>query len=227
MEPSTSAENALRSHLQHLASLDWELLQLSQRELPDADAYVYFPGSALIALRDPASGMQAAMVGQRGSTGVYLRQNLKATVLVNGTAWRIRRSALLRAACAIEAARDLLQADHDELIEQMLCALRRTARNEIKQRAAAWLLEATHHSGLDVLRITHDEIAGLLGVRRSGVTLALHEIESAGGARSTRGRIVIRDIDKLRRTSGPAAREGRRPVLHLPEEAVPRSMASS
>jgi DNA-binding transcriptional regulator YhcF (GntR family) len=49
----------------------------------------------------------------------------------------------------------------------------------------------------DDLLITHEFLALLLGVRRQGVTVALHDLEGKGLIRSTRSHIRIVDRDGL------------------------------
>ena len=53
----------------------------------------------------------------------------------------------------------------------------------------------------DALTVTHDFLALLLGVRRQGVTVALHELEGRGLIRSTRGEIRILDREGLERAA--------------------------
>jgi len=50
----------------------------------------------------------------------------------------------------------------------------------------------------DDLVTTHEFLALLLGVRRQGVTVALHELEGRGLIRSTRSHVRILDRDGLR-----------------------------
>ena len=49
--------------------------------------------------------------------------------------------------------------------------------------------------------VTHDFLALLLGVRRQGVTVALHELEGRGLIRSTRGEVRILDREGLERAA--------------------------
>jgi hypothetical protein len=52
------------------------------------------------------------------------------------------------------------------------------------------------------LTVTHEFLALLLGVRRQGVTLALHEIEGRGLIRGTRNLVTILDRKGLLALAG-------------------------
>jgi hypothetical protein len=208
-------ENTLLAQLAGSATVrvDWELVTLSVKHPLDAD-YVYFPCAGLIILRDSLSGLQAAIVGNRGSTGLYLRRGLHAAVLFGGRAWRVRRSELHEAAQASRVVDELLLVDNDHLVQQMILALQGAAKDDIKQRLAAWLLAVRHHCGTDILQVTHDDLAHLLGVRRPTVTLALHSLEASGAVRSSRGRLIVCDAEKLSRY-GAVPPDSLRPILRL------------
>ena len=49
----------------------------------------------------------------------------------------------------------------------------------------------------DAVTVTHEFLALLLGVRRQGVTIALHELEGKGLIRSTRSQVRILDREGL------------------------------
>ena len=53
----------------------------------------------------------------------------------------------------------------------------------------------------DELIITHEFLAVLLGVRRQGVTVALHELEGKGLIRSTRSHVRVLDREGLQQTA--------------------------
>ncbi len=52
------------------------------------------------------------------------------------------------------------------------------------------------------LPLTHEFLSLMLGVRRAGVTEALHALESKGLIRSSRGAIVVRSRKGIERSAG-------------------------
>ncbi len=71
------------------------------------------------------------------------------------------------------------------------------ALHTIEERLARWLLLCWQRGGSDVLPLTHEMLAGMLGVRRSGVTVAAGALQRAGLIRYTRKDIVILDRARL------------------------------
>jgi CRP-like cAMP-binding protein len=69
-------------------------------------------------------------------------------------------------------------------------------RSKLDQRLCRWLLMVSDRTG-PRFSITHEFIALMLAVRRSGVTLALQILEGKGLIRSTRGNITIVDREGL------------------------------
>ena len=67
----------------------------------------------------------------------------------------------------------------------------------IEQRLARWLLMVHDRSDHDDLRLTHEFLAIMLGVRRTGVTLAMHMLEGARMVKARRGVVTILDRSKL------------------------------
>ena len=62
---------------------------------------------------------------------------------------------------------------------------------------ARWLLMAHDRLDGDELPLIHDFLALMLGVRRAGVTVAIHELEMQGLIEGKRGRIAIIDREGL------------------------------
>jgi CRP-like cAMP-binding protein len=72
----------------------------------------------------------------------------------------------------------------------------------LEQRLARWLLMCHDRIDGDTVTLSHDFLAVMLGVRRSGVTAALHRLEGDGLIRSRRMEILIRDRHGLESFAG-------------------------
>ncbi|WDR01894.1 Crp/Fnr family transcriptional regulator [Devosia algicola] len=70
-------------------------------------------------------------------------------------------------------------------------------RSRLEERLARWLVMVQDRIDSDKIAITHEFLSVMLGVRRSGVTDALHILEGRGLVRANRGEIVIRDREGL------------------------------
>jgi hypothetical protein len=66
-----------------------------------------------------------------------------------------------------------------------------------KQRLARWLLTMSDRNDGEVLHLTQDFLAGMLGLRRATVTKAATELQKAGLIDYARGRITITDHSGL------------------------------
>ena len=71
------------------------------------------------------------------------------------------------------------------------------ARSKIEERLARWLLMADDRVDTADLPLTHEFISMMLGVRRAGVTDAIHVLTGRGLIKSVRGNIQIIDRDGL------------------------------
>jgi hypothetical protein len=61
----------------------------------------------------------------------------------------------------------------------------------LEERLARWLLMANDRLGSDSVPLTHEFLSLMLGVRRAGVTVALHFLEQRGIIQLARKQIVI------------------------------------
>jgi len=71
-----------------------------------------------------------------------------------------------------------------------------------EERLARWLLMTHDRLEQDDMPITHEFMSIMLGTRRPGVTLAVQMLEGVGAIGATRGRIAVRDREKLERIAG-------------------------
>ncbi|MGH1570644.1 Crp/Fnr family transcriptional regulator [Methylobacterium sp. P31] len=72
----------------------------------------------------------------------------------------------------------------------------------IETRLARWLLMCHDRVDGDDLPLKHEFLSLMLGVQRSGVTLALQNLEGSRCIRGRRGRIEVLDRKQLRQAAG-------------------------
>ena len=72
----------------------------------------------------------------------------------------------------------------------------------MRERLARWLLMAHDRLEGDNLALTHEFLSLMLGVQRSGLTLAIQELEGLSIIRARRGLLTVLDRDKLREMAG-------------------------
>jgi CRP-like cAMP-binding protein len=213
--------------LQRLEPVRYELGQLLMVQ-GDPIELVSFPTTAVlsmvIALEDGRS-VEAAPAGFEGMGGVEVllgEQLSQYEVTVQGAGEALQMPAT-----------DLLAlAGEDPLIPkvllryaqvQMITASRSAACNrmhEIDERLARWLLHMHDWIGGDFLRLTHEFIATMLGVRRSSVTVAAGTLQNAGLIAYRRGEVTIIDREGLEEVACEdymAIRDAFDRLLPLPE----------
>ncbi|WP_373622137.1 Crp/Fnr family transcriptional regulator [Methylobacterium sp. OAE515] len=121
-------------------------------------------------------------------------------IQIPGAAWRIPAAALSAATEASPGLRRLLL----HYVQTELVQARHTAYVNatftLGPRLARWLLMCHDRVDGDDLPLKHEFLSVMLGVQRSGVTLALQNLEG-GGIRGRRGRVQILDREPLRQVA--------------------------
>jgi CRP-like cAMP-binding protein len=79
-------------------------------------------------------------------------------------------------------------------------------RHKLEERLARWLLMAHDRVDGDELPLTHEFLSLMLGVRRSGVTVALKILEREGMVKARRGGVTITDRGGLEECANGAYR---------------------
>src|SRR5215210_1414734 len=112
---------------------------------------------------------------------------------VGGHGYRIPSSELRRAIDESALLRRLLLRFAHVFTSQSAQTAACNARHSIERRLARWLLLAHDRMADDRVPLTHEYLALMLGVRRAGVTVALHELEGEKLVRARRGQITVID----------------------------------
>jgi CRP-like cAMP-binding protein len=76
------------------------------------------------------------------------------------------------------------------------------ATYDLPERCARWLIMCNDRLESDRIELTHEFLSMMLAVRRSGVTVTLHELQETGAIRASRGVITISDRSRLEEIAG-------------------------
>ena len=215
--PVNGSRNRLLAVLSHadrdLLTPALETIGLDARQILEAPrdpiAYVYFVESGLVSVvgtTEPDHRIEVGMVGYEGMTGLGIvlgddRSANETVVQSAGSAMRLSTKSLrelMGASRSLTAT--LLRYVNVFMVQGSQTALA-NGRGRLDERLARWLLMWHDRVLADELIITHEFLAVLLGVRRQGVTVALHELEGKGLIRSTRSHVRVLDRDGLQQAA--------------------------
>ena len=173
-------------------------------------AHVYFIETGLgSVVANGQDEIEVGMIGREGMTGLSVvlngDRNHRAVhetfMQIGGNGLRMPAGKLRE---AIEASvplhQVLLRYAHAFMIQTTQTALA-NGRSNIEERLARWLLMAQDCVDGNQLPLTHEFLAIMLGVRRSGVTVALQHLERTGLISHRRSVITILDREALERSS--------------------------
>ena len=192
-----------------------------------APAHVVFPTTAVVSLlymtRDGES-VEFAVVGNDGVVGISLFMGGHATpsqavVQSAGHAWRLPASAVMDEVHRTGPVLAMLLRYTEALIAQVVQTAACNRFHTIDQQLCRRLLLGLDRASSDRLVMTQEAVAGMLGVRREGVTAAALKLQRAGVIRYTRGRIEVLDRAGLEERSCECYAVGRkehRRLLPLP-----------
>jgi CRP-like cAMP-binding protein len=219
--PQSSTANLL---LRALSEADYALLEpnLERVQLQVRDS-IYEHDEPIERVHFPEGGVVSIVAEQEGGekveVGLYGREGMSGASVVLGaeqsphqsmvqvgdpTSLVIASDALL-AACAKSAGlhRLLLRYVQSLTVQAALTAAS-NAHYALPERLARWLLMCHDRVEGDRIELTHEFIAMMLAVRRSGVTVTLHTLEGTGAIRSQRGIVTVIDRARLEEIAGDA-----------------------
>jgi CRP-like cAMP-binding protein len=186
----------------------WPQLQLTElpvrRTLQVAEepiTSIYFPEDGYLsrlATMENGEAAEVGLIGSEGMTGLATllgddSDSFEIMVQVPGQALRISVHAFSGALAGLPSLQPLLLryalAHFEQVARTGVC----NGRHRTEQRLARWLLMAHDRVEGDDFPITHEILSMMLGVRRSGITIAAGVLQKAGHIRYERGQIKITD----------------------------------
>jgi CRP-like cAMP-binding protein len=177
---------------------------------------VFFPETGVFSIDGMTrSGfsMQIAMIGREGVSGTALmlgNAGWAHTTVVHAEAlaWKVPADEFKKLLARNLRLRNVLLRYTGIIAGQIASAALANGRSTIPERLARWILQM--HSRIDgeSFEATQEVIAGILGVRRQGITSALQVFERENLILPTRGRIEVLDYQGLVAASGGSYRDG-------------------
>jgi CRP-like cAMP-binding protein len=169
--------------------------------------HVYFPHSGLISLVLPTKGGQSvelALVGREGAVGLSAAVGsllaLNTAVCASpGSAARIPAWRLASLADRSPALRAMIVGYGDLMLAQIQQMVACNTLHDVEARLCRWLLQASDRTGARQLAITQEQLAELLCVRRTTITLVCGGLRMRGIIQIRRGRVEISDPVALER----------------------------
>lgn len=197
--------NLLRPHLARVE-------MVRESVLGEAGApvrYIYFPHGGSVSITVSLSEgqiIEVAMLGRDSVVGggAALADGIApadAVVLFPGTASMLEIAAFRTVAAASMPFRSLMVRHEQALLAHAQQSLLCNTLHSVEARLARWLLRARDLSDSQILPLTQEALAQMMGVRRNAISLVAHALQRAGIIHYARGQIEIIDLQALETTS--------------------------
>jgi DNA-binding transcriptional regulator YhcF (GntR family) len=170
---------------------------------------VYFPcGPGLVSYLVPnedGRDVETILVGREGAVGGIVSQGLlpaytRICVKFGGPFARLPVSKLDSAKMNSATLRNIFARYADCMLAQIFQSTACNAIHSIEQRTAKWIISAMERTeGNDVVPLTHEQLATLLGVGRSYASRVIQTFKAEGIVETRRGSILVRNRDVLQR----------------------------
>jgi hypothetical protein len=205
--------------LRRLSDADYALIApyLSQDEA-DANDLLYHPGDDVETVHFPCGpslasymvpnedgrDVETILVGREGAVGGivsqgYLPAYTRIIVKFGGPLARLPVGKLEAAKTKSPSLRNIFARYADCMLAQIFQSTACNAIHSIEQRTAKWIISAMERTdGNNVVPLTHEQLATLLGVGRSYTSRVIQTLKAEGVLETRRGSIVVRNPDALR-----------------------------
>lgn len=167
--------------------------------------FVYFPTSGMVSLvavmRNGATA-EVGITGREGFVGTPIvlgarRASVRAIAQTEGNGFRVGSELFQRILPQTPHLEQMLRRYAHSQAMQLAQGAACNCLHQVPQRLARWLTMSSDRTGSNVLSLTQEFLAQMLGCRRSSVTSAMSQLRNAGVLRSEHGRVRILDRDKL------------------------------
>jgi CRP-like cAMP-binding protein len=200
-----SEYRAIRSQLEPVELESHQILH----EAHEALQYAYFPNDGLLSLVvgfADGKTVEAGIIGKEGLVGIPAlaglgRSPLREVVQITGNGLRMGAGTLRELLATAPQLRQALEHFSVVLGWQVAQTAGCNRLHDVEQRLARWLLMAQDRVSSELLPITHDFLATMLGTDRPSVSLAAGVLQKARIIEYSRGSVRIMNREELERTA--------------------------
>lgn len=193
----------------HLQSVELPLLRELERPNRKIETIYFMEAgiASVVAIQSDGTRVEIDLIGGDGMSGIAVvlggDQSPHSTYFqVAGEGQRMPARELRKAMDASGSLRELLLKYAQVFMVQTAHTAIANARAPIEQRLARWVLMAQDRTGEKTLRLTHEFLSLMLGVRRAGVTEALQSLKRQKLIDARRNHVIVRDRKGLERKAG-------------------------
>ena len=190
----------------HLAHAEAEANELLYNPGDDVDT-VHFPCGASLAsylvANEDGRDVETILVGREGAVGGivslgYLPAYTRIIVKFGGPFVRLPIGKLDAAKTTSVSLRNVFARYADCMLAQMFQSTACNAIHSIEQRMAKWIISAIERANCEnIVPLTHEQLATLLGVGRSYASRVLQTFKAEGVLETRRGSILVRNREAL------------------------------
>jgi CRP-like cAMP-binding protein len=193
----------------------------------------YFPHDSIISLvnvLEDGGSTEVAGFGYEGVmgllSGLVTREAFgRYVVVTSGSASRIPVERLNEVRTTRPRLRQLIRSYGEALLAQTFQAVSCNAVHGVEARCSRWILSMHDRLDQDTLPLTHEFMAGMLGVQRSTLSTVTYKLQTAGLIRQSRGSITVTDRAGLEQTACECYGKVRRIYERLLLATYPRAPA--
>jgi CRP-like cAMP-binding protein len=168
-------------------------------EIGEPIAFGYFINDGLasvLSVMEDGKSVEVGLIGLEGFVGLPLVSGLSTSptrtiMQVAGSGFRISAKDLAPAFVECEYLKTSLSRYSNELTMQATQVAACNRLHEVEERLARWLLMSQDRLGGDIVPLTQDFLAHMLGTRRASVTVAAGILQKAGLITYARGVVKI------------------------------------
>jgi CRP-like cAMP-binding protein len=193
-------------HLEFITLKERQVVEVAGKPITHAH-FIEAGVVSVVAVNAEDHRIEVGVIGREGMTGVPLvmgdtKAQHSAYMQIAGSGYRIPATPFVEALKKSPGLTALMLKSAQAFMMQTAHTALANGRARLEERLARWLLMAHDRLDGDAVPLTHEFLAVMLGVRRAGVTVALHSFEQRGFVSRRRGQLTLIDRAGIEQVAG-------------------------